>query len=891
MSKILIADGFNLLMRGFYALPPLANASGVYTNAVFGFLNIFLRFIDEEQPDYAVVAFDLPKPTFRHERYEAYKGTRTAMPEELRPQIPLLRGLLEKMSVCQADCEGYEADDVIGSLASKAEANGYDVVIVSGDKDLLQLASERTQIRVPKTKAGKTEVENYNAADVMERIGVTPREYIDVKALMGDASDNIPGVPGIGEVTATKIIASYGSVENAIEHYEEIKPKRASENLNQYREQALLSKELATICIEAPLTLSPEDAVIGDMWNAEARAEFLRLELKTFYKRFEKEETTTEPEVTLLTTVGDVTGFVQDVNPFEPIAFYLLADGDELSGIAFACEAQAEPEPHDITAQTEPTNPAIYYVPSALLHILLPWFESGAPKLAMDSKRERQLLRKHGITLNGIVFDAVLAAYVAVRPGMDERSVAGWLNESLPPLTELLDNKGKKGASRKHLADLSAEAAAAYAGKAARLIYKAYPLLMKELHEQNQTELYNEIELPLAALLAEMENTGVKADSEYLINFGSQLDAQISQLAGLIYQQAGEEFNILSPSQLGVILFEKLQLKGTKKTKTGWSTDAGVLEKLAGKHPIVPLILEYRTYTKLKSTYVDGLLPLIDAGTSRIHTTFHQALTATGRLSSAEPNLQNIPIRTELGRQMRKVFVADDGCVLVDADYSQIELRVLAHMSQDEQLIRAYNENTDIHRLTASQVFHVKPTDVTPEQRSSAKAVNFGIIYGISAFGLSDGLQIGKKEAERYIEGYFETYPGVKQYMDKVVADATTNGYAETLFKRRRLMPELKSSNYNQRSFGERAAMNMPIQGTAADIIKLAMLRVDERLKRENLKTRIVLQIHDELLLEAPIDEAEIAVALVHEEMENAAKLSVPLLADVHTGLNWYDAK
>jgi DNA polymerase-1 len=686
-------------------------------------------------------------------------------------------------------------------------------------------------------------------------------------------------VPGIGEVTATKIIAAYGSVENAIEHYEEIKPKRASENLSQYREQALLSKELATICVTAPLTLSPEDAAVGDMWNDDALAEFMRLELKTFYKRFDKKETAAGPEVTRLVTEGDVTDFVQELNPFEPLAFYLLAEGNTLAGVAFACEAESAE-----------SSPALYYVPASLLNCLRGWFESDAPKLAMDSKRERQLLRRHGVTLNGVVFDAVLAAYVAVRPGMDEQSIAGWLNETLPPLTEPPDGNGKKNA-RKNITDLSVDTASAYAGKVAYVILKAYPSLTKELREQNQTELYTDIELPLARLLAEMETTGVKADREFLIDFGKQLESQISLLAGLIYRQAGEEFNILSPSQLGVILFEKLQLKGTKKTKTGWSTDAGVLEKLADKHEIVPLILEYRTYTKLKSTYVDGLLPLIDADTSRIHTTFHQALTATGRLSSAEPNLQNIPIRTELGRQMRKVFVPADGCVLVDADYSQIELRVLAHMAQDEQLIRAFNENADIHRLTASQVFHVKPEDVTPEQRGSAKAVNFGIIYGISAFGLSDGLQIGKKEAERYIEGYFATYPGVKRYMDKVVTDAAANGYAETLFKRRRLMPELKSSNYNQRSFGERAAMNMPIQGTAADIIKLAMLRVDERLKRENLKTRIVLQIHDELLLEAPVEEAERAVSLVHEEMENAAILSVPLLADVHTGLNWYDAK
>jgi DNA polymerase-1 len=703
-------------------------------------------------------------------------------------------------------------------------------------------------------------------------------------------------------VTATKIIAAYGSVENAIEHYADIKPKRASENLNAYREQALLSKELATICVTAPLALTPTDAAIGDMWNDDARAEFLRLELKTFYKRFDKKETAAGPEVTQLVTEGDVNDFIQELNPFEPLAFYLLAEGDTVAGVAFAGvgfagEAQteqvdAEINAQDKVAQAEPaaSSPALYYVPASLLHCLRGWFESDAPKLAMDSKRERQILRKLGITLNGVVFDTVLAAYVAVRPGMDEQSVAGWLNESLPPLTELLDNKGKKSA-RKHLADLPLDTAAAYAGKTSHIIFKAYPLLMKELRDQNQTELYNDIELPLANLLAEMETTGVKADREFLINFGKQLETQISSLAGLIYEKAGEEFNILSPSQLGVVLFEKLNLKGTKKTKTGWSTDAGVLEKLADKHEIVPLILEYRTYTKLKSTYVDGLLPLIDADTSRIHTTFHQALTATGRLSSAEPNLQNIPVRTELGRQMRKVFVAADGHILVDADYSQIELRVLAHMAQDEQLIRAFNENADIHRLTASQVFHVRPEDVTAEQRSNAKAVNFGIIYGISAFGLSDGLQIGKKEAERYIEGYFATYPGVKRYMDSVVADAAAKGYAETLFKRRRLMPELKSSNYNQRSFGERAAMNMPIQGTAADIIKLAMLRVDERLKRQNLKTRIVLQIHDELLLEAPLEEAETAVRLVHEEMENAVSLSVPLLADVHTGLNWYDAK
>jgi DNA polymerase-1 len=865
-KKVLLIDGINLLFRGYYALPLLTAPAGEYTNAVYGFLNMLFRFLDEEQPEYIVVAFDTAHPTFRNSLYSEYKGNRIAKPEEvaqLYPQIELMKNLLGKMRIAVSECPGYEADDVIGTLAALAAARGMDVVILSGDRDLLQLATDTVKIRLPRSSRGQTTVEDYYAADVMAKKGVTPREYIEVKALMGDSSDNIPGVPGIGEVTATKIIAAYGSVENAIAHASEIKPQKASDNLLQYQAQAMLSKELATIVTDVPMEWDCDTSLLTDMYNEEALKEFTRLELKNFLPRFRTAQAA-EPAVDCKIIEHEA-----EVNTFftalPAAAFYLLADGDTITGLAVA----------------EPDQPPAYFpLANIFPKAVRQWFESETPKLAYDSKHERRLLQKQGISLNNLIFDCLLAGYVLNDPA------------DIPSMEEVLNNKGKRGKDRRGIADIPKKTAAKYATGVAAAIDKAYPLMMEKLKANNQKALYETIELPLAAILAGMETAGIQVDAAILSGYGKQLDEGITQLTHAVYEIAGEEFNIQSPVQLGHILFDKLGLKGTKKTTRGWSTAAEVLEKLASKHPIIPLVLEYRALTKLKSTYADGLLAVTDPNTSRVHSTFHQALTATGRLSSAEPNLQNIPVRTPLGRELRRAFVAPDAdTLLMDADYSQIELRILAHMSGDESFINAFIEGQDIHRLTAAQVLHIPPEAVTPAQRNNAKAVNFGIVYGISAFGLSEDLQISKKEAERYIRGYFEKYPKVKRYLDESIESAKAKGYAETLFNRRRAIPELFSPNFNTRGFGERVAMNMPIQGTAADIIKIAMVRVERRLNEEKAASRLILQVHDELLLEVKKTELEAIRLLVKEEMENAARLSVPLVADINTGVSWYETK
>ena len=802
--KILMIDGHSILFRAFYALPLLTNAEGEYTNAVYGFMNIFLKFFDEEKPDYVAVAFDLPEPTFRHKKFEDYKGTRGPVPPEFIPQVPLLMGLLAAMNIPMVTCPGYEADDVLGSLATQASGLGCETVIVSGDRDLLQLAGDTVKIRIPKTKkGGKTEVEDYRADDVLQKYGVTPKAYIDIKALMGDTSDNIPGVPGIGEVTATKIIVAYGSVEEAIVHAAEIKPKKASENLVTFAEQALLSKELATIILDAPVNFDFNGKSV-DMWNDDALAELDRLGFKSLKPR------------------GVVRrGVVGDSAP------------DPSVGIAFVTEPDGGVFIHGKGLQT--------------LEQAREFLESDIPKLTWDVKREASRLLSTGVNLRGVVFDALLASYV--------------LNESM--------------------SELSIEEIAA-----------TFPLMKQQLKENDQTYLYDHIELPLAFVLKDMEQYGIKIDKEALIAYGQALDTQIDILTAEIYELTGEIFNIQSPAQLSVILFEKLGLKGTKKTKSGYSTAADVLEGIKDQHPVIAKILAYRSHAKLKSTYVDGLMSLINPVDFRVRSTFNQALTTTGRISSAEPNLQNIPIRMPLGRELRKVFIPEnDDFIFIDADYSQIELRVLAHMSGDETLINAFHHNQDIHRLTASQVFHTSIDQVLPYQRDAAKTVNFSIVYGISAFSLANDLDITRYEAQMYIDGYFRQYPRVKEYMEKTIAEAKEKGYVSTLFNRRRPMPELRSSNYATRSFGERAAMNMPIQGTAADIIKIAMVRTAARLKVEKLVSRLILQVHDELLLEVKQSEVDRVRILLKEEMEGAVKLSVPLEIELHEGATWYAAK
>ncbi len=869
-EKIVLIDGHSILNRAFYGVPDLTNAEGLHTNAVYGFLNIMFKILDEEQPEYLTVTFDVHAPTFRHKMYADYKGTRKPMAEELRQQVPVIKDVLRAMNIEIIEKEGLEADDLLGTISHMCEAEGMDVSIISGDRDTLQLATEHVKIRIPKTKQGKTEVEDYNAGDVIEKYGVTPKEFIDVKALMGDASDNIPGVPGVGEKTATKIIQDYHSIENAYEHADELKPPRASRNLKEYWEQAKMSKVLATIDTHADIDFDIEKARHGDMYTKEAHELFQRLQFKNMLSRFDVEASANEIER----------------------AFCEVTDKDEIGKI-FSEAAQAECVGAAVSKDPGNVLP-LFAHPSGFGRIALAYGKDKIYSIPCDMDTDMEFLFGKLSALAGSAkrfamcglkeylgylpeagqensFDVIVAAYL-LNPLKNDYSYEDVAREQL---NLLIDEKTDEAAKACY------EAYTAYA---------AAPVLEAKLKEQGMESLFFDVEMPLVFTLFDMEQAGVKVEAEALKVYGDQLGSRIVELEKEIYGLAGEEFNINSPKQLGVILFDKLGMPHAKKTKTGYSTAADVLDKLAPDYPIVAKILEYRQLAKLKSTYADGLAVYIGTD-GRIHGKFNQTVTATGRLSSTEPNLQNIPVRMELGRLIRKVFVPKEGCVFVDADYSQIELRILAHCSGDRQLIQAYREARDIHRMTASQVFHTPFDEVTDLQRRNAKAVNFGIVYGISSFGLSQDLSITRKEAAQYIEHYFETYPGIKKFLDDSVAHAKEKGYAVTLFGRRRPVPELKSSNFMQRNFGERVAMNAPIQGTAADIIKIAMIGVNEELKKRDMKSRLILQVHDELLIEADKAEVEEVKAILKDKMEHAADLSVPLIADMHTGENWYEAK
>lgn len=869
-EKILLIDGHSILNRAFFGVPDLTNEEGLHTNAVYGFLNILLKVLEEEKPEYLTVAFDVHAPTFRHEMYDAYKGTRKPMAEELRQQVPVMKEVLKAMGVRTIEQAGLEADDLIGTLSRRCETRGMEVVVLSGDRDLLQLATEHVKIRIPKTKQGRTEVEDYYAADVKERYQVTPKEFIDVKALMGDNSDNIPGVPSIGEKTATKLIVEYGSIENAYAHVEELKPPRASKALMEHYDMAQMSKILATICLDADLPYEIEEAKIGNLFTPEAYEYFKRLQFKNLLSRFDMAPAENEVAKHFRTvTEKDV---FQDVvmrakeagcvgislEKDEEHALPLFADmaGYGAVGIAFG-----ESEIYRVTVGGEISMELI-------CEALRELSETVETLCTFDLKK---VLKEAELYRGQEVFDAHIAAYL-LNPLKSEYT-----------FEEIAEEFLKLSVSEK----AEAKERTCYEAYAA---YALVPVLKKRLTEEGMWKLFEEIEMPLVFALNDMEQAGVRVKAEELKAYGDELTGRIRELEASIWELAGEQFNINSPKQLGVILFEKLQLPHGKKTKSGYSTAADILEKLAGDYPIVSEILEYRQLTKLKSTYADGLAAFIGLD-GRIHGKFHQTVTATGRISSTDPNLQNIPVRMELGRLIRKVFVPQEGCVFVDADYSQIELRVLAHCSGDEALIEAYREAKDIHRTTASQVFHTPFEEVTDLQRRNAKAVNFGIVYGISSFGLSQDLSITRKEAAEYIDRYFETYPGIKKFLDDAVAHAKEKGYVTTLFGRRRPIPELKSSNFMQRSFGERVAMNSPIQGTAADIMKIAMIGVNEAIRKAGLKSRIVLQVHDELLIETYAEEEEAIRAILKQEMEHAAKLSVPLAIDMQTGESWYEAK
>ena len=917
-EKIVLIDGHSILNRAFYGIPLLSNGEGLHTNAVYGFLNILFKVLEEEQAQYLAVAFDLHAPTFRHKMYEDYKGTRHAMPEELREQVPLMKEMLGAMQVPLMMLEGYEADDLLGTVSREMEEKGLQVRIISGDRDLLQLASDRTMIRIPKTKKSGTEVEDYLASDVKERYLVTPEEFIDVKALMGDASDNIPGIPGVGEKTAVRIIEQYHSIENAYAHIDEIRPAKAQNSLREHWDDAVLSKTLATIDRHAkledgsPFTISLEDARLGEdnekLFTPEALEMAKRLELRAMISKFseriakadeEPREKKEQPfRLVELNEEQDFAYFLKKAGKCEEIGLQLLAENGRLLGAAVSFADETALLAGISQGQLQLLAAAARKIDTAGLKEQLIFLDDGS-----EFPEEQQ--EKY--------FDAEIGAYL-LNPLSGEYTydniAKDFASGMVPSRAELLGKKtlsevwslafgefpGESGRTRrtKDSGGPSDEAGAreallSYACLQAETALKSREKMRERLLEEGMLELFDTVEMPLVFVLYHMEKEGILVRGEELRAYGEKLTGRISELEKEIWALAGRTFNINSPKQLGTVLFEDLKLPGGKKTKTGYSTAADVLEKLAETAPIVDQILEYRQLTKLKSTYADGLSAFISED-GRIHGKFNQTVTATGRISSADPNLQNIPVRTELGRELRRVFVPKEGSVFIDADYSQIELRVLAHVSGDENLIEAYHSAEDIHAITASQVFRVPLEEVTPQLRRNAKAVNFGIVYGISSFGLSQGLSITRQEAAEYIEQYFKTYPGIKAYLDGCVQSAKTLGYSTTMLGRRRPIPELKESNFMRRSFGERVAMNAPIQGTAADIIKIAMIGTDRILRKEGLRSRLILQVHDELLVETAKGEEERVKQILSEQMTGAAKMRVNLEIDMHEGGSWYEA-
>lgn len=879
-KKIVLIDGHSILNRAFYGIPLLSNAKGLHTNAVYGFLNILFKILEEEKPQYLAVAFDVSAPTFRHEMYREYKGTRKPMPQELREQVPVMKQVLTAMGVKICEQVGLEADDILGTLARTGEREGIDVSLVSGDRDLLQIATERIKIRIPKTKGARTEIEDYYAADVKAAYGVTPLQFIELKALMGDTADNIPGVPKVGQKTAEALMTEYGSIDHIYENLDKISKKSIRESLQENRELADLSKALATIRTDCELDFTLEDARLGNLYTPEAYTLFKELEFKNFLGRFEAADTVRATGISdnfrVITDLAGAEAAFAACEKAERTGYLLMKD----KGAGKVCAAALCWSDNDICVIKAEGFLTGEYLTEKLGRLqdqtMLCGFhmKDVYPYFASDDTDK--------------CFDIQIAAYL-LNPLKNDYTIEDIANEHLnlmfPGYSESF---GKK--SMAEAMESEPEKFAEYGCYAAYTAYKAASVLESKLAESKMADLFRQIEMPLSYVLYDMEREGIRVEAEALRAYGDALTDRITELEHSIHEQAGVAFNINSPKQLGEILFDRMKLPGGKKTKTGYSTAADVLEKLAAEAPIIADILEYRGLTKLKSTYADGLSVYIGED-QKIHTNFNQTITATGRISSTEPNLQNIPMRMELGRLIRKVFVPKEGNLFTDADYSQIELRILAHMSGDEQLIEAYHMDADIHRITASKVFHTPFDEVTDLQRRNAKAVNFGIVYGISSFGLSQDLSISRKEAEGYIKEYFATYPGVKQFLDRTVEEAKKNGYVTTMFGRRRPVPELSSSNFMQRSFGERVAMNSPIQGTAADIIKIAMIAVYRSLKEAGLKSKLILQIHDELVIETYPEEKDRVAQILKSEMQNAADLSVALEVDLHTGKNWYEAK
>ena len=884
--KLMVLDGNSIINRAFYGVKPLTTRDGLYTNAIFGFLNMLQRFVDEEQPEALCVAFDRKEPTFRHEADANYKATRKGMPDELAQQMPVMKQVLCAMSIPCYEMVGYEADDLLGTISRRCEKRGWECVIVTGDRDSLQLITDRTRVKLVTSRMGQTSTTDMTPALFREQYGFDPIHMIDLKALMGDSSDNIPGVPGIGEKTATALVQHYGSIDALYAAMPDVEAKPAAlRKLAEGEESARRSYWLATIVTDAPLEFDPEDA-LRQPYRPELYDLFMKLEFTKLIKKYDLTPAAPTPEpaavhdedysvmIEVPQTDDDAARLLAQWRSVPRVTVYGL---DDLRALAVECEID---DRHGLTVILRPDRFDGDW--DALLRGL---FSADIPKVAHDVKDMTYALLERGLPADGFLFDTALAAYLldATAGGYDlQRLFVAYCGAELPAPVHLARDAFAP------LSDTATEEAALCSYTSA--VSALYEILPGKLEELNLTALLHEMELPLCRVLAEMELAGFRIDECALAQFGIDLHERIVKLEQSIYDMAGEKFNINSPRQLGIILFDKLQLPHGKKTKTGWSTNAEVLEKLRYEAPIVSSVLEYRQYTKLKSTYADGLLRAVSPD-SRVRTRFQMTATATGRLSSTEPNLQNIPTRTQLGSEIRRLFVAEDGNVLVDADYSQIELRLLAHMAGDEAMQQAFLSGADFHTVTAAKVFHVPEAEVTHEMRSRAKAVNFGIVYGMSAFSLSQDIHVTVAEAKDYMERYFATYPGVKQYMTDIVALAKEQGYVETLYHRRRALPEIRSSNFIQRSFGERVALNMPIQGTAADVMKLAMIRVYDRLRRENLQAKLIMQVHDELIVECPEAERETVETLLRQEMEQVAALSVPLIAEAHSGKNWLEAK
>ncbi|WP_281244236.1 DNA polymerase I [Anaerobacillus arseniciselenatis] len=873
-NKLVMIDGNSIAYRAFFALPLLNNDKGVYTNAVYGFTTMLLKVIEEERPTHLLVAFDAGKTTFRHNTYQEYKGGRQKTPPELSEQFPLIRDLLDAFQIKRYEKENYEADDIIGTLAKQAAKDDWEVKVYSGDKDLLQLVSPNVTVAL--TRKGITNVDTYNETVVNEKYGLTPEQIIDMKGLMGDPSDNIPGVPGVGEKTAIKLLKQFGTVEKVLNSIDEVSGKKLKEKLTENKEQALMSKDLATILCEAPVDITIQELIFGEYDEQKVVSLFKELEFQSLLERFDagevEEEEIEELEFTIATKVTD-----EMLTNESAIVVEVLEENyhqADIIGLAIVNKNGRFFIPTDVALSSDAFKE---------------WAkDKDAKKAIFDAKRAVVALGWKGMELEGIHFDLSIASYI-IDPSASSHEVADIANRKGKRTVANDETIYGKGAKR---AVPNEEVLAEHLVNKANTVYTLREEINDELEKNHLTELFYHLEMPLSIILGKMEMTGVKVDVKQLKAMGDELTAQLTKLEQEIHELAGMKFNINSPKQLGEVLFEKLGLPVIKKTKTGASTSADVLEKLADKHEIIPSILHYRQLGKLSSTYIEGLLKVVHDDTNKIHTIFHQALTQTGRLSSTEPNLQNIPIRLEEGRKIRKAFVpSNPDWIMFAADYSQIELRVLAHIANDDNLIEAFNKDMDVHTKTAMDVFHVEKEEVTDTMRRSAKAVNFGIVYGISDYGLSQNLGITRKEAGNFIDRYLESFPGVKDYMDQIVQEAREKGYVTTLLNRRRFLPEITSRNFNLRSFAERTAMNTPIQGTAADIIKKAMVNMSERIEKEGMQAKLLLQVHDELIFEAPKEELDKLKQIVPEVMEEAIELKVPLKVDFSYGSSWYDAK